>query len=240
MANDYLQFAGILTKLTDDEEKWLRHALRFAEDELYIDDDYEEALVQKLCQAEPWRDPDSFECAPDMDFAFGEDAEDGKYLRLFAEENGNPWAVGELVQAFIKQFRPGTFWAMTWSTTCDKMRTGHFSGGGVVVTEAEIRLCDATDWIRRAQKTFTRTGRLPLKKKRKLRRPGRFWAMNEAQIIAEQGWSDQTMLQLHAAFIAEYGLVNEYTAYLADVANEEEQAALSLKTNTKENDGETK
>lgn len=229
MANNYLQFSGILTHLTIDEERWLRHALRDAVESVSdVGGAYDEDKVQALLAAEPWRDEDHEEYAPDFQFNFGQDKEDGSYLHVYAEESGSAWAVAQLAHAFLKQFRPTGIWAMNWATTCDKMRVDNFGGGAVVATAKEARAFDSYVWVDRMQQHFKRTGELPKVRKFKKQKAGRFKDMPEEEIIADRQWDDES-LRIHLeGFINSRGLRTQYAAYLARCAFEEEEGEKSL------------
>lgn len=229
MANNYTQFAGIITHLTADEERWLRHALRDATPSITGDDgDYDEDKIQALLAAEPWRDENDSDCPPDFAFEFGDDKEGGSYLHIYAEENGSSWAAAQLAHAFLKQFRPTAIWSMNWATTCDKMRVDNFGGGAVVATAKEVRARSSYAWVERMEKHFKRTGELPKVRKVKRYAPGRFAGMGERAIADETGWNDDTLRRLMGDFIAERGLDDAYAAYLGQRAREEEEEAKTL------------
>ena len=65
---------------------------------------------------------------------------------LYAEESGNPLAVAQFVQAFLKRFRPEESFALTYAYFCDKPRLGEFGGGAIVVTTKSINSFDAHEW----------------------------------------------------------------------------------------------
>lgn len=227
MANNYVQFAGIFTHLTADEERWLRHALRDATPGITNEEGLtDQTKFEALCAAEPWRNADDDDaCAPDFQFDFDSNEKYGSFLMVYAEESGSAWAVGQLAHAFLRQLRPQTIWVLNWATFCDKTRIEEFGGGAVVATAKEVRALSSYAWAERMQKHFKRTGELPPVRKVKRYKPGRFGAMNENEIAGEMGWNADSMVQLMSTFIAERGLTDEYVNFLGQRAREEEEEA---------------
>ena len=62
--------------------------------------------------------------------------------------------VAHFVQQFLKSFRPGDCWSLTYATTCSKPRVGEFGGGAVFVTAAEIKWDNAHDFVDRSKRQF--------------------------------------------------------------------------------------
>jgi hypothetical protein len=127
MADNYLQYSEMLPA-NDEEKAWF------------------EAAAQKMQ-----------EMAEDTGEFFNveyqlESGADG--IWIFSEEGGNIDSVAELVQAFLKQFRPNGCWGMTWSETCSKLRIGEFSGGAVFVTANKIEYRHASSWVEEMKNKF--------------------------------------------------------------------------------------
>ena len=125
MANSYLQFSQVIPHLTEGAETWLRRQLErvyvfgereYTETELPGDLDRQNADWSGF---RGWRDAE----APPQDDEFvgfqhefhdGDDRNRwGRYLWVFAEENGNPDSVVHLVRKFLRQFRPQERWSLT-------------------------------------------------------------------------------------------------------------------------------
>jgi hypothetical protein len=168
MANNYLEFSEVLPHLTAEEELWLRNQLEtvyvfgdceYVEDEVPSDLDTADADWSG-CRA--WRDledgdPDDgetigFAC----EFHDDHDTLDGwgRHLWLHTEESGCPERAAQLVQKFLKEFRPQECWSLTYATTCSKPRVGEFAGGAVFVTADEIKWQDASDSTEQERKVF--------------------------------------------------------------------------------------
>jgi hypothetical protein len=78
----------------------------------------------------------------------------GRHLWLHTEESGCPERAAQLVQKFLKEFRPRECWSLTYATTCSKPRVGEFAGGAVFVTADEIKWQDASDSTEQEHKAF--------------------------------------------------------------------------------------
>ena len=80
-------------------------------------------------------------------FQWAFDADDGpwaEHLWLHAEEYGEVDRVADLVQKFLKQFRPQECWSLGYAVSCSKPRVGEFGGGAVFVTARGVSW-DSTD-----------------------------------------------------------------------------------------------
>ena len=127
MANSYLQFSEQLELSTEDEIAWVRRQL----------DDAPKS-------ERDWELPEDDSLGFDWQI-FDEPAE-ARRLTLYAEESGDPLAVGRFVQAYLKRFRPEDSFALTYACTCDKPRAGEFGGGAIFVTAKSIDSLDAHEW----------------------------------------------------------------------------------------------
>lgn len=231
MADYFTQFSEGLTNITPEEEAWLNHALRcFTEEseEILTDGELDVTQVEAILKAEPWY-YDNGGGLPalgfDADFDTDEPDKGGRTLRLYAEENGVPWCAAALVQALFKKFRPNAVWALRWADSCNRMRTGAFSGGALVVSADNIQMCSSDGWIERQMAYRAKYGKWKTRLKVRKYKPGRFAGMDEETILAETGWDedDPVLGQLMANFIVERNLVDEWVAYLADRARKEEE-----------------
>ena len=68
-------------------------------------------------------------------------------LWLFAEESGDPHAVGRFVQAFLQRFRPNGSFSLTYAAYCEKPRLGEFGGGAIFVTATSTESFDSHEWV---------------------------------------------------------------------------------------------
>ncbi len=171
MANNYLQFSEVIPHLTEDEGTWLRNQLErvyvFGERE-YREGEVPEDLARQdadwigirgLRDAEDPPEDDEF-IGFQHEFCKDDDRDGwGRYLWIFAEEDGGVDCVVHLVQKFLRQFRPGECWSLTYATTCSKPRVGEFGGGAVFVTVDEIRWQDAFDFVEQQRAAFQQHGK---------------------------------------------------------------------------------
>ena len=166
MADNYLEFSEIIPNLTELEEAWLKEQLEPIC--VFGDKEYaEDAVPTELADAEAdWagvrflRDKGDYDPQCDV-LGFGYDFHDdrdpggwGRHLWVYAEESGWPDNVAWLVQKFLKKFRPGQCWSLSYATTCSKPRVGEFGGGAVFVTAESIKWQDARDFVGQEQAAF--------------------------------------------------------------------------------------
>lgn len=151
MADNYLQFSEVLPRLTPEEAAWLRKQL----EQICVINDVEYCIhaIPTELQDEnvEWHGCRAYRDMVDYDAARGEgagfewefhstpDSPWGPYLWLYAEESADLERVAHLVQQFLKRFRPGDCWSLTYAATCSKPRVGEFGGGAIFVTAAEIK-----------------------------------------------------------------------------------------------------
>jgi hypothetical protein len=104
------------------------------------------------------KDCDSSSGELGFDWSFDDDVPNGRNrdLWLYAEESGNPENAAEFVCKFLKRFRAGQSWSLTWATTCSKPRVGAFSGGAVFVTPDKIEWNIDCDFFSDREESFQR------------------------------------------------------------------------------------
>jgi hypothetical protein len=165
VADNYLQFSEVITHLTPDEETWLQQQFEVIHvfgDREYLEGELPEGL--SLDDADwsgvrAWRNLDDIEY-PD-ETGFGHEFDDGdewndwgRYLWLYAEEDGDPERVARFVQMFVRRFRPDQCWSLTYAVTCSKLRVGEFSGGAYFITADEVKWENAYRFVEDQQKAF--------------------------------------------------------------------------------------
>ncbi len=168
MSNNYLEFSEVLPNLTPDEEAWLKEQLQTVHvfgDRQYTEEELPEGLDTTGADwfgIRAWADLDP---RPDYGDEFGfccqfcdsESEEDwGRHLWFYTEEWGYPELVAHLVQKFLKQFRPGDCWSLSYAVSCSKPRVGEFGGGAVFVTADGVEYSSDGDFLEKARKAFER------------------------------------------------------------------------------------
>jgi len=166
VADSYLQFSQVIKNLTEPEEAWLKEQLQsicvFGE-EKYPED----AIPAELANVNAdWTGVsflhDNNDYDPEWDslgfkYSFLNDFDNkvlGRHLWVYAEEFGNPDNVVWLVQKFLKKFRPGQCWSLTYAITCSKPRVGEFGGGALFVTTDKIEWQNACDFVEKQRSAF--------------------------------------------------------------------------------------
>jgi hypothetical protein len=160
-----LEFSEVLPNLTEAEEAWLKEQLQIIR--VFGDQEYpEDAVPAELADTKPdWtgirflRDKKDHDAQWDdlgFEYSFHDDPPTGwgRHLWLYTEGWGNISNVAWLVQKFLKKFRPGQCWGLTYAATCSKPRVSEFSGGAVFVTAKRICWQDGGDFIERKRAAF--------------------------------------------------------------------------------------
>lgn len=119
----------------------------------------------KLCEIEWWekkarevsvayeKDPDSAYDDRTACIDFSVDKEK-KRVWFHADENGDPYKVGCVVQQFLKLFRANEYFSLTWACWCSKPRIGEFDGGAIFVTADEIRFHPVCEWVEQVKREW--------------------------------------------------------------------------------------
>jgi hypothetical protein len=147
MANNYLQFSFTIDEITDDERDWLRKLL-------------DEADEPPTCVLELGSDPDDCDTHEHQykglaqfgeldDPGFHVEIEDDGSAWVYAEESGDPNAVGRFLRAFLAAHRPESRLGFQWAEWCSKLRTDEFGGGAISVTADGETFMHTTDWLDR-------------------------------------------------------------------------------------------
>jgi len=140
MANNYLQFSEMITKLTPDETKWWADKIK-AEDE----------LRERSNSGEATEDEEEYICSGELHIDF---ENDGKNVWLHGDEFGSVDRLAAVVQAFLIACRPKSCFSATWAEYCSKPRIGEFGGGGVFVTATDIQYFNPSADINNAEVEF--------------------------------------------------------------------------------------
>ena len=137
MADYYNQFSEVVENLTPDEIYFFEIVLDIAR----IPEE-----LKKQFDPETWSWPP---CAHEF-----EKFDTTTNLWLHSEENFNLEGVANLIQHFLKNFRPKHCFALTWAATCSRPRVGEFSGGGVFITAEKQKWHSAYDFISKCNRRF--------------------------------------------------------------------------------------
>lgn len=138
MANNYIQFSEILEGLNGEEAKWIEALAglgnKFDAEEHFNADGTGKTELGKIAK-ELWGEEDTYISCKAQD-----EGDDVWAVWFYSEEGNDPYPVGQVVQQFIKKFRPGSglVWGFQWAEYCDKLRIDEFGGGALVVSEGRI------------------------------------------------------------------------------------------------------
>jgi hypothetical protein len=85
-----------------------------------------------------------------------------------SEEYANIDQVVDVVQEFLRKFRPDACFRLEYADTCSKPRVGEFGGGAVLVTAVGADWMNTGDWLSRQLEAFeTHKKLMDIKKKEK-------------------------------------------------------------------------
>ena len=134
MADYYTQYSAEIDKLTDAEINWLEVRLEDIEDARADDDGLGE------------------------DDDIGQVELEDRTLWFCGRESGDPGAIADFVQGFLKQFRPNGSFSMGHTFSCSRPRLDGFGGGAVFVTAESIEHVDSFTWLRARCKEHEKRG----------------------------------------------------------------------------------
>ena len=127
MANYYTQFSFAITDLLPKEEAWLRER---------IDQENDDSFCSTL---------------PECEFQIDRDG--SRYVWIHGDTGGSDLEVlAELLQDFLRKFRPDQPIAFSWADTCSKPRLDSFGGGAVFITKEDILWMSTWSWIAEQRK----------------------------------------------------------------------------------------
>lgn len=152
MANNYTQFAEVLTFDTDEERKWFEGIAKLLEQ--WAMENADESEHANLTSPEAVLLLEVFENrGTHTDFGLDmldadADSTHGSVL-IYALESGDPLQAAMLIQRFLLTWRPGLrfSWCLSWADTCSKPLPGSFGGGAVVVTAKGIKSITTAEWM---------------------------------------------------------------------------------------------
>ena len=158
MADNYTEFSEVIPKLNEKEEGWLKDQLEivyvFGEKE-YTDDTLPKDRSSDDADwvgCRVFRDVEDYECDAGADAGFqyefcdSDDEDYGRHLWMYAQDWGYVDNAVQLVQKFLKTFRPDDCWSLAWATTCSKPKLGEFGGGAVFVTAKQVEHQDTWEF----------------------------------------------------------------------------------------------
>ena len=137
MADYYTQFSTGIYRITPEERPW----------------------IERQLDAESWESSPPEWAAPleegsvDFEWSFeptgagNKDRTGDTYLWIRSSERGDPGQAADFAQAFLREFRPAEFFAMTYARTCSKPEPDAFGGGAFYVTADDCLDLDADSWV---------------------------------------------------------------------------------------------
>ena len=93
-----------------------------------------------------------------FEYALHEDDDEGwgQHLWIYSQDRACLDRVAHFVQKFLRTFRPGDCWSLTYSVTCSKPRVGEFGGGALFVTASDVKWLGAWCLAEDEEKEFDR------------------------------------------------------------------------------------
>ncbi len=127
MADYYRLFSADIKDLTDEELEW------------WANEDARIAALSDEDRDEDWENDeicDDFTVAPSS-----------REVWFHNEESGNPQAVANVVQRFLKDCRPADYFAFAFALTCSRPVADSFGGGAFFVTARHINWVGTYEWL---------------------------------------------------------------------------------------------
>ena len=163
MADEFLVFSEVLCRLTEEEEKWLRHQLEWVvviDGKEYQESEAPEDGNEEWSGCRGWMDFENGEPSGEIESCFEFHDNDkvgwGRYMWVHAEEFGDPEAVAHLIQKFLRAFRPNDYWTLSYALTCSRPWVGTFGGGVMIVTAEKFEHKRGVDVLEVAVAKFKR------------------------------------------------------------------------------------
>ena len=129
MANYYSQFYTNIPRLTEAETAYLKTQLT------ELSDDENDAFALR--------------------WVFDEQgADEAQTLWLISDEAASVDLVAELMQQFLRRFRPNDYLAFSWANTCSTSRPDAFGGGAAFITAAEVKYLNTHHWLALQKERF--------------------------------------------------------------------------------------
>ena len=130
MANNYTLFSVALGKCTNQECEWLKAEYARTHDEEVVDEG-----------GGPADNPDYNSEAGtfDIDISAGD-------VSIYSEECGDCEAAADLIQAFLRKFRPKQWIVLETAFTCSTPRCGEFAGAVVLITAKKTYWMNTSTW----------------------------------------------------------------------------------------------
>jgi len=146
MANNYLQTSVSIEKLTPQETAWFKGVLNFVPEDV---DDAEKSLLE-LLGLDSIRSS-MLDVFPDFQCSWLPTGN----LVLYGEVFVDLEHMADVLQAFLRKFRPGSAIPVTYAETCDSYRPDEFSGGMLFVTAEDVKWWNASSEAEKCVASFS-------------------------------------------------------------------------------------
>lgn len=100
--------------------------------------------------------PDEIEWWKNTDFIV---ADGDHHIWLHRDESYDPDEIANIVQKFLKQFRPTDCFCLTWAEYCSKPCIGEFGGGALFVTADDIKSYSTYEWVEKVKAAWKRANK---------------------------------------------------------------------------------
>jgi hypothetical protein len=131
MPNYYTEFSAQIENLTPPEEIWLKKAIPLLSKRLY-----------RQVHGDMIDEVDLF------GWGIQPEPTEGLSLWIYGEDGRDDVdAALDIVQAFLRKFRPKEIFSMGWSFSCGRPVLDAFGGGAAVVTAEEMEWINTVQWM---------------------------------------------------------------------------------------------
>ncbi len=149
MANYYTHTSLMLQELSSEEKKWFEKVLAFSPEN--VDEPFEEVLT--LLELKELNSS-MLDLFPDVEYSWLPTGD----LVLHHGESIDLEHLADILQGFLRKFRPKQAISVTYAETCDRPRPDSFTGGLIFITAEHVEWWGAAAEAERCMSAFTEEG----------------------------------------------------------------------------------
>jgi hypothetical protein len=154
----YIQFSEVIDNVTSEELEWFNKEVHPP----YREENWDDEKIQTWMQERRIVDLDDIEYYPSFDFKVTTKWDVPTNIWIFSDDScsGNVDHVAELMQRFLRKFRPDDCFYLGWCCYCSRPAVGEAGGGAIFVTADGIKSVSSfgmiDEWRRDHEKKYTK------------------------------------------------------------------------------------
>ncbi len=160
MANNYTLWSEFFQLNSREEYDWMKKVLCLDTSEVVFDsENYDENISDNEIIFNYLSKEFGVELAStyEADYFPGfsvEFSDDESSVSLYTDDSGNIENCVSVIQAFLKKFRPDSFFSIQWADTCSRPRVGEFGGGAAFITANNVEYFSTSSWVNNMYNKF--------------------------------------------------------------------------------------